>query len=404
MTALPSSWSLTARWIVPVDGPPLRDGVVTVQGERIVAVEPAGTRTPTTDLGHVVVLPGLVNAHTHLDLSGLRGRVPPGPDAPAWLGAVVAARRTNPTVTPEADVRAGLAEAVRTGTTLLADVSAGGASWPVLAAGPIRAVVFHELLGLSRERAGANWAAACSWLREHPAGANCKPALSPHAPYSVRGSLFRAAAARAESSGCPVTIHLAEWQTEAELLRRHEGPFVPFLKRLGVWQPDGLVSGWEALLALQGAAPLLLAHANYLSPDVPLPHHATVVYCPRTHAAFGHPPHPFREWLARGGRVALGTDSLASNPDLDLLAEARFLWRRHPEVRPDLVLRMATLAGAEALGEGDVAGSLTPGKSADLIVVPLPEAEVADPCRAVLEVEEPVRAVMSRGVWVGGAG
>jgi cytosine/adenosine deaminase-related metal-dependent hydrolase len=125
-----------------------------------------------------------------------------------------------------------------------------------------------------------------------------------------------------------------------------------------------------------------------------------VVYCPRTHAAFGHAPHPFRELLARGVRVALGTDSLASNPDLDVLAEARFLHARYPNVPGHVLLHLATLAGAEALGRQDEAGSLTAGKSADLVVVPLAAEEPADPHELVLDSSRPVAAVLFRGEWV----
>ena len=103
-----------------------------------------------------------------------------------------------------------------------------------------------------------------------------------------------------------------------------------------------------------------------------MPPSASIVYCPRTHAAFGHPPHPFRDFLARGTRVALGTDSLASNRDLDMLAEARFVHRKFPEVPGATLLKMATLNGASVLTWGGETGSLTPGKSADLVIVPLP--------------------------------
>src|SRR5205085_8085675 len=130
--------------------------------------------------------------------------------------------------------------------------------------------------------------------------------------------------------------------------------------------PDGRVDfGISHLISKRAAFHLLLIHANYLRTETPIDERATIVYCPRTHAAFGHPPHPFREFLARGVRVALGTDSLASNPDLDLLAEARFVHARHPDVPGATLLRMATLNGAEALSFADVTGSLIPGKSAD---------------------------------------
>ncbi len=130
-----------------------------------------------------------------------------------------------------------------------------------------------------------------------------------------------------------------------------------------------------------------------------MPPHSSIVYCPRTHAAFGHPPHPFREFLQRGVRVALGTDSLASNPDLDILAEMRFIHERYPDFPGDALLRMGTLSGAEALGWADECGSLTPGKSADLAIVPLPNEE-GDPFDLLLKSQSRVSRTMFRGQWV----
>jgi cytosine/adenosine deaminase-related metal-dependent hydrolase len=400
----PPTWTLTARWVFPVAGPPCEHGTVTVAGERIVAVEPRGMRTPDVACGNAALLPGLVNAHTHLDLSGLRGRLPPSGDFTAWLRGVIVHRRGVSPEQVQADIRTGLAESLAHGTTLLGDISGQGLSWPLLADGPCRAVVFHELLGLSRPRARQAWAQARAWFLAHPATPTCRPGLSPHAPYSVRAALFRTAARFARASQCPVAIHLAESPDELELLHHRRGPFVDFLSELGVWDPERLVQGPEAVLALNADVPhLLLAHGNYL-PVAALPRGGTVVYCPRTHAAFGHRPHPFRELLAAGFRVALGTDSLASNPDLDVLAEARFVHRVHPDVPGAVLLRMATLAGAAALGWENETGSLEPGKSADLVVLPLPNDEDPDPARLVLGSLERVRAVLWRGRWVGTPG
>ncbi|MFO0846037.1 MAG: amidohydrolase family protein, partial [Gemmataceae bacterium] len=318
------------------------------------------------------------------------------------------------------DVRAGLAECVRTGTTLVGDISGDGGSWDALAASPIRAVVFRELLGLTGDGLRAASRAAAEWAHDRAATPTCRPGLSPHAPYSVHRQIYHMLTSPAWPYPLPLATHLGESSDELNLLTRRAGPFVPFLQELGVWNPDGLVEPYELgdRLSLADRAPLLLAHCNYLGPST-IPRNATVVYCPRTHAAFGHPPHPFRDFLARGIRVALGTDSLASNPDLDLLAEARFL-RHQTDLTGETILRLATLAGAEALGFGDVTGSLTPGKSADLAVVPLPAGrrigcqpvlfasgqagslsyETADPHDLVLASDLPVSRVMCRGRWL----
>jgi cytosine/adenosine deaminase-related metal-dependent hydrolase len=392
--------TLTGRWVFPVEGPPLERGLVTVDGERIVAVETHGARQADQDFGDAAILPGLVNAHTHLDLTGLRGRALPTEDFTAWLRGVIGHRRAMSPEQVEADIRAGLADSLKHGTTLLGDIAAAGQSWPALAACPIRAVVLYELLGLPRERAGKAWHDACLWLDAHRATPTCRPGLSPHAPYSVHAVLYDLATRRSRRDRLALATHLAESTAELQLLAWHNGPFVAFLTELGVWDPDGLVPSVERIVRRhRRTGPALFVHANYLSPPVPIPTHATVIYCPRTHAAFGHAPHPVRELLARGVRVALGTDSLASNPDLNVLAEARFLHQIHREIPGAVLLRMATLSGAEALGWQEETGSLAPGKSADLVVLPLPPADAPDPHSLVLEATLPVRAVMSRGRW-----
>jgi cytosine/adenosine deaminase-related metal-dependent hydrolase len=393
-------WTLTARWVLPVEGPPLEGGTVTIRDDRILAVEPRGGWGADVDLGNVALVPGLVNAHTHLDLSGLRGRVRPAADFTAWLRAVVGHRRGLGREQVEADTRAGLAEGLSSGTTLVGDISAQGWSWPVLAAAPVRAVVFFELLGLPRGRARQAWSAARAWLADHPGTPTCRPGLSPHAPYSVRTSLLRKAARRARERRLPLAIHLAETRDEAELLEHRGGPLAAFLEELGAWDPGGLPAGTDQVLHLAGGLPVVLAHGNYLDASAPLPRGATVVYCPRTHAAFGHPVHP----CLRGGlgevRVALGTDSLASNPDLDMLGEARFVHQRHPEVGGDRLLRMATLSGAEALGWGEETGSLRAGKSADLVAVGLPSEDNSEPYSLIFGSSLPVQKVLFRGRWV----
>jgi cytosine/adenosine deaminase-related metal-dependent hydrolase len=396
-------WTLTARWVFPLAGPPLERGTVTMAGDRIAAVEPRGRRTADIDLGTCAILPGLVNAHTHLDLTGMRGLAPPTPDFTAWLRQVIAHRRQRSPEQVQEDIRAGLDECLRFGTTLVGDISAEGTSWDMLVKAPLRAVVFRELLGLPAERAGQSWLDALTWLHARVASPTCVPGLSPHAPYSVRASLLDYAGSLGWVDKLPLAIHLAETREELQLLSEHRGPFVEFLTEMGVWDPAGLIPRVEEVVSICSACKhVLFAHANYLSPLTPIPTNGTVVYCPRTHAAFGHPSHPFREFLARGVRVALGTDSLASNPDLDLLAEARFLHSRYPDVPPATLLRMATLSGAEALGWQDETGSLEVGKSADLVVLPLPDAEPADPHQLLFASSTAVQAVLWRGRWVHG--
>lgn len=388
---------LSARWIFPVTSPPLSRGTLTIRGEQIVRVDPHGERTPDIDFGNAAIIPGLVNAHCHLDLTGMRGKTPPNTDFVGWLRGVIEHRQSQSAEQTAKDIRAGLAESMQFGTTLIGDIASGGSSWNTLVESPIWAVCYREVLGLSSTRVHKVWSELCDWMNGHPDTPTCRAGVSPHAPYSVHRTLIEAAARL-----WPVCTHLAESMAEQELLSKRTGPFVSLLKDRGVWDPSGLAPSFDWIVwKTTRATSALLAHGNFLSNNTPIPPNATVVYCPRTHAAFGHSPHPFRELLARGVRVALGTDSLASNPDLDVLAEARFIHERYPNVQGDQLLRMATLNGAEALGFGLTTGSLEAGKSADLVVVPLSNREATDPHVDLFlgrSVRQP-RRTMWRGSW-----
>ncbi len=390
--------TFTARWIFPGNGPPVNCGGLIVQKGQIVDVSPLPRGKPDLDFGNAVILPGFVNAHTHLDLTGMRDLAPPNPDFTAWLRQVVAYRREQLGSGSVVDIRSGVAESLTAGTTLLGDISGDGASWAELAEAPMRAVVFRELIGLTKERAEQAWQSAQHWLGACPPTSTCRPGLSPHAPYSARVSLIKAAA----GTGLPLAIHLAESAAERDLLAEQTGPFVSFLRDLGAWDPLGLAKSPEHVLRLTtGDVPLLFVHGNYLAASAPIPSHASIIYCPRTHDAFGHPPHPFRELIARGVRVALGTDSLASNPDLSILNEARFLRAIHPDLDGATILKMATLWGAEALGWSNETGSLEPGKSADFVVIPITGGDAKDPHDLWLESDAAVEETWFQGrrVW-----
>lgn len=400
---MPNHRTITARWIFPVATPPLERGTVTICGDRIEAVEPCGIRTADEDLGNVAIIPGLVNAHTHLDLSGARGMIPPTDPHhfTDWLRGVIAFRRTCTPAQVQADIQAGLNECLRAGTTLIGDISAGGDSWETLSVAPTRAVVYYELIGLSLKRSDEAIGAARRWIDNgHKGTTTCQPGVSPHAPYTWRADRLPTLTDDLLAANERMTIHLAETPTELELLQGRSGALVSFLAEVGAWDPDGLAKCPEQILELTRKVPYALyAHCNYLSPEVTFHSNQSIVYCPRTHAAFHHPLHSFQAFLARGVRVCLGTDSLASNPDLDILAEARHVFNHYPDFPGDQLLRMVTLSGAEALGWACVCGSLEAGKSADLVAIPLPDRDLADPHKLLLSDFEGKRRTMFRGVW-----
>jgi cytosine/adenosine deaminase-related metal-dependent hydrolase len=398
-------FTVSARWIIPGDRPPISGGVITMHGGRITVVNATRVAPCDLELPDAAILPGLVNAHAHLDLGGLSGRLPPMADFVSWLRAVVTYRRSATQEQVHTAIEHGIRSSLASGTTLIGDISAGGQSAELIAASPLRGVCFHELIGLKRDRGRSAWREAMRWLAGQPRVAGVCPGLSPHAPYSVRRGLFRAAARR---SAAPLAIHFAETPFEEELLHRRRGPPRQFLEELGAWDERGLARSLKDIDAQhRPGRRRLYVHANHV-PEPLLDRWAddtgvAVVHCPRTHAYFGRPAFPFAAFASRSILIALGTDSLASNPDLSMLAEARFLWRqgRHD---PQSILQMATNHGARALGYEGETGSLTPGKRADWIAVPMPDAADRDPIAAVLSSESPPSHVVAGGEWVCGEG
>ena len=396
--------TLRARYVFPVAGKPLAGGVITLAGERIVSVSTATSGTPAVDLGNVAILPGLVNAHTHLEFSGLaRPLGTAGEPLPEWIRKVIRHRREGAAHKSSA-VLGGLSESARSGTTTLGEIATS--PWPNVANPRADATIFFELIGLLASQADERIAAAKEHLaKSWDADGGQRPGLSPHAPYSVHPELVHRLAKLAGEKQVPLAMHLAESPEELELLAAGTGPFRELLDELGVWSPEAIPRGTRVFDYLEQliAAPRALAvHGNYLAADEVefLAAHAdrlSVVYCPRTHARFAHGRYPLAELLAAGVRVALGTDSRASNPDLSLLAEMRFVVRHYPEVSPAKVLELGTLSGAQALGVDAQTGTLEAGKLANLAIIPLADRVARDPHELLFDSELPACDVWYRG-------
>jgi cytosine/adenosine deaminase-related metal-dependent hydrolase len=399
-----SGATLKARWVFPVEGPPLADGMVTIRGERIVAVGQNLSGPPTQDLGNVAILPGLVNCHTHLEFSGLeRPLGAPGMIFPDWIRRVVAHRRApGPAILPQAAVEQGLAECHRTGTTTLGEIASS--DWFLSYEGkpPLDMTVFFELIGLKATRIEP----ALEQAREVLSATGAwRMGLSPHAPYTVHPELFAKLVALAIEKQAPLAFHLAESREELELLRSRSGPFLKLLQELDAWDETAIPQGtrpMDYLRVLATAPRALVIHGNYLDTEE-IEFLAThkecmaVVYCPRTHAYFAHARHPLQQMLAAGVRVGLGTDSRSSNPDLNLLEEMRLVARRFPSLPAADVLKLGTIDGARALGCEQECGSLVAGKLANLAVVKLPARDVKDPHELLFDSSEAVVETVCRG-------
>lgn len=378
-----------ASWVLPITGPPIRDGWVAVDDGVITGVGTAGISagTPGTpiDLGDVAVLPALVNAHTHLELSYLAGAVPPADRFLDWIRAVMAARRRypdpgDPVILSAA--QAAIAAARASGTGLVGDVSNTLVTVPLLQAAGMPARVFYELLGFNADDPAGRVQAARAAIDERAApDRDVRLSLAPHAPYSVSPELLTALRRDLdEHPGDVSTVHLSESADEVEFLARGRGGWRELLTELSVWsnawQPPG--TSPVAYLADLGFLDrrVLAVHAVQCGADDLARLRAgrtTIVSCPRSNRHVGVGDPPLGAFYAAGVRVAFGTDSLASVADLNMFTELAAARRLAPRVPARQLLESATLHGARALGFEHV-GSIESGQQADLIAVQLPDA------------------------------
>ena len=327
---------LRAKYVMPDSRTVIENGAVVIRGSKIVdigrypTVRSSGA-PPIHDLGEAVLTPGLVNAHTHLDLTSSADSVQRVPKFTDWVFQIVGKR--NPS-TIEPSIREGVQQSLAGGVTTVGDIDGTGGSVQVLRDTPIRKVVFCEVLGFSGEHAATGLARLTAYLGTPPVSDSLlTPALSPHAPYSTSADIYR----QCVVSGLSVCTHIAETEEELEFLSSGTGAFVGYLEAFGIstagWHPPQAtpMQYMKTLGVLQKKS--LLAHCNYLTDtDIALlaKSGASVVFCPRSHHYFYHTDHPVVRLIESGINVAIGTDSLASNWSLSLLDELKFLARTQP--------------------------------------------------------------------------
>ncbi len=403
---------LQARWVASMETPPQRDGAVAVDARsgRIVQVGSAAELLRAYpdcrrwDYPSAVLTPGLVNAHTHLELSNQQRDESFGGSLAQWLIQRVRNLRDPAAQTPRVIAAAALTGARQSagfGVSCVGDISRQfQCTRAALASGPLRVVSFGEVVSLGR--GGVDWpqrvdeilaAAPTDWMI---------PGISPHAPYTVDAETYAQVIGQARKLERPWTTHLAESADERPFLFERTGPLMDLWAAAGgLDQPfTPFADGPIHLLARRGIlAGGLLAHVNYCDDgemQALAAAGAAVVYCPRTHQYFAHPPHRFERMLQLGINVCLGTDSLASSPDLDLTEEMRLVRRQAPQLSAQSIWHMATAHGAAALGLTGRAGVLRPGAWADIAVFTLP-IPAADPLETLLR--QPAQKV---ALWVNG--
>jgi cytosine/adenosine deaminase-related metal-dependent hydrolase len=369
---------LSARGILPrADsflGTSGQAGLVVVDGrvrgllEGSAAIERAATSlgAECLDLGEVILTPGFVNAHAHLELTSFCGEVAPGENFPEWVGGVLRERSQSTELDLQVGAQNGLLRLAETGTTTVGDIASSPATLGALGAlgedeRIPRVRMFREVLDAWDPRRTEAAAHALSAPLAESDG--LFEGYSPHAPYTVSSKLLAAIAEQQRIRPQHLTMHWAEMEEELVWMESGEGPFADVLGE------SPRRSGLDLLedAGLLGPA-MTLVHGN-LATGAEIDRIAAagshLVHCPGTHLFFGREDFPLQSYLDRGVPLAIGTDSLASNEDLDLLREAKLLWARHPELSPETLFGMLTEAGASALGLAGCVGALEVGCWAD---------------------------------------
>lgn len=371
----------SAEWVLPIEAPPIRRGTVAVENGRIVYVGPrdGGPAGQEQELGAALLMPGLVNAHCHLELTGLRGFLE-GLDFGRWITRLTAAKRALYTEESLLDAaRLGLDEGIRAGITTYADTCDSGVVLAAMREAGVRGIMYQEVFGPDPAQCAESLAALQEKMRRH-AGLETelvRAGISPHAPYTVSDDLFRAATEYALSASLPMAVHIAEGELEQELVTRGEGKFANGLRRRGIPVSPRAESPIRLLekLGVLRANPLLIHCVRASEDDVAAIARADcgVAHCPVSNAKLGHGIAPLAELLHAGVAVGLGSDSMASNNRMDILEEARLaiLFQRarfgsHAVLDAKTALHLATAGGARAIGLDAETGTLEVGKSADL--------------------------------------
>ena len=374
-----------APWILPIGEAPIRDGWIAVDRGRIVALghRAPADGAPEVDLGEVVVLPGLVNAHTHLELSYLRDEVPPSGAFISWVRGVIAARRHGPD--PQAPVvlaaiDEAIDEVVASGTAIVGDISNTLTTFGPLVRSPLAAVVFYEIIRFNAPDPDAVVEHACRAIEALAPTERVHASLAAHAPYSVAPLVFRSIRRVVDRDPfAPCSVHLSESIEEVEFIRSGGGPWRALLEELGSWDATWVPPGGTPVQFLDDSGFLdgrvLAVHGVQMTnTDLQrlVARGTPLVTCPRSNGHTGAGAPPIEDFYRSGVRVAIGTDSLASAPDLNLFAELATMRALAPGVPAAALLDSATRQGARALAfDGDY-GTIEPGKCARLIAVAVP--------------------------------
>lgn len=406
---------LRARIILPISDSPIENGAILIREGKIREVgkwDPRSTGPDSvTDLGEVVLFPGFVNAHCHLDYTTMAGKLPAPRSFPDWIKSMLSLKAHYSYTDYAASWMLGARQLLQSGTTTVADVEAVPELLAeVLPATPLKVYSLLEMTGVKSGHSGVQiLREAVKTIENLPTKFAARAGLSPHAPYSTNHDLLTATAKYARQQGCIVSTHVAESEAEWDMFMARRGPLFDWLKTQRDMEDCGGISP-VAHLERHGLfqTRFIAVHANHLdSRDIKSlsSELVSVVHCPRSHAYFKHAPFAFQNLRRSGANICLGSDSLASvipksaPVELNMFEEMRAFAASNPEVDPVEILAMATAHGAKALGLSAACGSLAAGLSADMVAVPF-QGNINQATAAVLQHSSTVSFSMIEGIQV----
>lgn len=372
---------LKASHILPIEGSPLSPGVIRLSKNKIIEVggpSLLNQKNPDEellDLGSFVLLPGFVNAHCHLELTSL------GPLSPAhfvsWILEMV--KRKNAMTKDEmiAGIKQGVQNLLQTGVTTVGDHISFNTTWETILESPLRGKLFAEVLGILPEVCRDIYQALIDIKKDvDKRGSLFEMHITPHSVHGVHPDTLKKVITEQPP---PLSSHLAESQTEDDYFRKKGGDLTQLIVERSLVSPHHGKSAFDVLKKMNlDLSKLLVIHGNYLDKsNIKLikKHQLSIVHCPGSHEYFGHRPFPAKDYLDQRINIALGTDSIVSNTELNFLSELKKFTKTNPTLTPQQILTMATLGGAKALRMENEIGSLIPGKKADIVGFKLNKGE-----------------------------
>lgn len=397
---------VSADQVIPGGAVAWQGHTVTAVGRREEVLDAYPNARETLHAG-CAIFPSFVNAHTHICLSFLQGKAPYNGDFAAWLQSVLEAYLEWTEEDHANSLLSGLRQCIEAGTAAVGDIINDWSARTAYRGAAIGGTLFLQVTGFNPVVSDV-WMHNLHQVFDVPGArdalGNVRLGISPHAPYTTRAELYRGCFELAEKHDLLIMTHLAETPAEEEFLRTGRGIYRRMLRERGTW-----VANWkppnlspveymedQGLLSDRG----LYAHVNYPHDsdlDLLARRGVTVVYCPKSHAYFGHPPHRMPEMIERGIRVALGTDGLSSNDSLAMLEEVKLVRRQFPQLSSKTVFEAGTIKGAEALRITNEYGTLLPGRKTSFIVVDLKEPP--DPNRIFDQLLSPPSEIVGVVAW-----